>query len=337
MKKFLKGLLTFLLVFIAIRIIILVCLPYPWGNPWFSAKIRYMKKENIKPEMVFMGSSRVYRQIDPALYDSLARASGKGDLNSFNLGAPATFPPQTYYLLEHYLHSGLASGTKYLILEIEDILPLGNRHQERTSYWIQPKYLWMVLKSTLQRRDLKPMGKAKIIGGYLEASAERIFGLGHFRSEIKEPDYYDPIYVGPNKDGFLPLDKDYKLQQREGFQERLNKIEPEVIKKRFQNAMTALPNQKSLDKVHLDYLKKMIAQIKQRNIKVFLLIPPRNVNSYILRFAHELAADCKILDLSKNADYYNPLFSFDNGHLNQRGANEFTKELFEKSSEYLNP
>jgi len=63
MKKLVIKIALFLIVFVLIRISILLFVPYHWGNPWYSSKIQYLEKTQLKPNTIFFGSSRIYRQI----------------------------------------------------------------------------------------------------------------------------------------------------------------------------------------------------------------------------------------------------------------------------------
>ncbi|MCP3933638.1 MAG: hypothetical protein GY705_31610, partial [Bacteroidetes bacterium] len=114
MKYFLKNILLYFLIYLGLSFIISICVPYHWGNPLYSVKISYLEKENDRPfNTYFFGSSRVFRQFDPTLFDSLAHAFTNEEIRSYNMGAPGTIVPQTYYLYERFLNSELSNGVKY--------------------------------------------------------------------------------------------------------------------------------------------------------------------------------------------------------------------------------
>ena len=58
------------------------------------------------------------RQIDPYIFDSTIRDQIKQDVSSFNLGSPATFCPQNYYLYEKFLESEISEKAKYCLVEL---------------------------------------------------------------------------------------------------------------------------------------------------------------------------------------------------------------------------
>lgn len=334
MKIFLKQLLIFLLLYIGVRILVLQFLPYHWGNPYVSSKIQFMDENNEKPDMVIFGSSRVHRQIDPSLFDSLMFVKTQKPFSSFNLGSPATFAPQTYYLLEQFIKSDISFRTRFIILELDEMPVMASRHQERTSYWVQLQHLTLVIKSYLGRKDVKSLQKLIIIGSYIEPFVERFFGIGHFGKQIRDKEYYSIKNVGSKMKGFVPLDEE---DQTEG---RLKKTQMNDQKKldiRYQNAINAKYDPKLVDRVHLNFLKELKRKANARNIEVIFLLSPRNMNSYIVTMGEELKKNGKVIDLSRNPNYYDLQLSYDEGHLNAKGSTLYTNELFEKCLPFLQP
>ena len=133
-KPFIKKLFVFYFLYLILSSFISVLTPYHQGNPWYSTKIQFLEKNNqIVHNTFFFGSSRIYRQIDPHLFDSTLNLSLQESVSSYNVGAPATFNPQTYYLYENFLKSKLSNGVKYCFIELMNV-DLGSRklmHQEK--------------------------------------------------------------------------------------------------------------------------------------------------------------------------------------------------------------
>ena len=69
MKKFILRFFGFIIVVLIINQIIKAAIPYWWGNPYYAEKIEYLKKEKSNYNLIFLGSSRIYRQIDPEIFD----------------------------------------------------------------------------------------------------------------------------------------------------------------------------------------------------------------------------------------------------------------------------
>ena len=149
MKKLFKRLIVFIILYLIVARGIDVLLPYYYGNPWFGSKIEYLEKNCKKNgyNAFFIGSSRFYRNVNPLVFDRVCANNGF-DVKSFNLGAPITFPPQSYYLYENWLMSEEATHTKLVFLELEDLDMFGVRlHTEMSSYHITFKNLFFVLRS----------------------------------------------------------------------------------------------------------------------------------------------------------------------------------------------
>lgn len=81
MRKFIKNLALFSLIFILIMALKKYITPYYLGDLQYSSKLKYYKKNKNEFNTVIFGSSRLYRHIDPNILDSLL--IGKG-VHSFN-------------------------------------------------------------------------------------------------------------------------------------------------------------------------------------------------------------------------------------------------------------
>ena len=154
MKSFVKKIILFVGIYLVITNVIFLFVPYHFGNPWYSTKVNFLeeKEKDISFNTFFFGSSRIYRQINPSVFDSICSSQKSlldKKIRSFNLGAPATFAPQTYYLYEKFLDSKLSGKVKYCFLEISDVqrLPSDQLGQERTNYFIDLNTLLFSCKS----------------------------------------------------------------------------------------------------------------------------------------------------------------------------------------------
>jgi hypothetical protein len=98
-------------------------------NEWF-------KKHKDAYEMVFLGSSHVYRQIDPEVLDSSLSARGH-DLRSFNFGVPGMRFPEALYMAHRILDLA-PKNLRFLVVELGDWrtdIREENLLTERMIYW----------------------------------------------------------------------------------------------------------------------------------------------------------------------------------------------------------
>jgi hypothetical protein len=79
------------------------CLPFP-AVPVVREKVEQLSHYGDEYEVLFVGSSRIYFQVLPSIFDQMAREQGLS-LRSFNAGIAAMRPPEDDYYLEQLLRS----------------------------------------------------------------------------------------------------------------------------------------------------------------------------------------------------------------------------------------
>lgn len=345
MKLFITKLLSFGLLYFSISFIVSQFTPYHYGNPWFSTKIQHLEKSKDEIYNVFFfGSSRVYRQINPEVFDSTFNSISREKLNSFNLGAPATFNPQSYYLLENFLNSDLSKDTKYCFIELMEVDLLSDyfMHEERTSYWQNSSDILFVGKSNYKNNQLSLKQKLKSIKNYSVSYLEKSLHIGHFGSQLVNTDYYNEKYLGVNNDGYYSLDYDYITTDNEvvkkHLSERKNSIikKPELINLRKDEIMKAYNNiSNHYDKVNLNRILELIQKSKQNEVELIFILSPRNGNQELINLGYQIPKQ-NFIDMS-NPEKFGLLYSYENsfdvGHLNTQGALLYSKMIaveFEK-------
>ena len=340
MKKFLKKILLYLFIYLVISKIIFLFIPYHWGNPWYSSKIRYLennKKYNYNT--YFFGSSRIYRQINPIEFDSVFNEKFKGEnIKSFNLGAPATFPPQSYYLYENFLESNLANDVRYCFLELDNISDINDdlMHQERSNYWLNLDYLIFTSKYFLEEKG-SFLNRIKDATDYYVSYLENSFHYGHFGESLTDHNYYKDFYVGPNNRGNLTLDYNLNmtnnLKTKKGLIKRRNKLIDNPDKLKYIKSKSKKENlnydKSYVNSSHLERINNLIFKSKLKNIKLFFIISPRNVDNKILSLGNEIPKK-NLIDMSDPEKYpklYDIINSFDFTHLNEKGSTIYSRKL----------
>lgn len=348
MKSFVKRLFLFFLIYVAFSLVISFFTPYHWGNPWFSSKIQFLEK-NHKTEYntFFFGSSRVYRQIDPEVFDSTFNSISKEKINSFNLGAPATFNPQSYYLFEKVLNSELSKNSKYCFIELMEVDLLSDyfMHEERTTYWQNLSDILFVGESIYYNKHIGFKRKLKAALNYSISYLEKVLHLGHFGNQMIKPNYYDDKYIGSNMNGFFSIDYDFKTTKdkavKNNLYERKQSIleNPEIIENRKKNIVNCHNNiSNNYDKVNLNRILELIQKSHQKGIQLIFILSPRSSSQKLLNLSRQIPEN-NIIDMSNPQKYdllYNYENSFDIGHLNANGAYWYSKLLaieFEKKNE----
>lgn len=343
MKKFLIKTGIFFLIVIAIGSITAALLPYHWGNAWYGTKIEYLNRSSESGlsgfNSYYFGSSRVFRQFNPAVFDSVVNTNKPGKkLNSFNLGAPATFTPQVYYLLEHFLQSEQAENTDYILIELDDISTITAQllHQPRTNFWLNTYYFTFVLKSEFvkSKKDYTKLYQ------YVISYTENVTKLGQYKYIFNYEGYHDDRFLGNKKNGFFTLENDLKttteIETRKHLLERRSALgeQMKTLNKRAENSSLFFKYKDDSNElsVHKGKIKELIDECSKRNIQVVFILMPRKISKEVFMLYNWLPDENKI-QLVNAEDYpelYMEKYSFDLGHLNKEGANIFTKYLAEE-------
>ncbi len=102
-----------------------------YGNELLDKKVAHVNKSS-NYNTLLIGSSRVYRQLDPRKINEIAP-----NINAFNVAAPATFVTENLYATDRLDFQNIS----YFILEIESIKPIPsvNEHSAKIIYYHDEK------------------------------------------------------------------------------------------------------------------------------------------------------------------------------------------------------
>ena len=187
MKKFYFKILIYVFLLSTTLYIIKSTVPFHWGNPELGHKIEYfLEKKYIKrisqqieieANVLFFGSSRTYRHIDPMLFDEVT------GLNSFNLGGNATFYLETDYLIENILNNIKIRDT--LRIFQQEIYPIDitdkNFHSLRSKYFFDYRRLKIAIIYFYNKKDFVQLYR------HIVSYFENLLCIG----EIREIYYYN--------------------------------------------------------------------------------------------------------------------------------------------------
>jgi len=139
------GVGAFLITCIGLRAL----LPFPEIDGGVSQKFRFFAAHKDEFDTLFIGSSRVYFQISPAIFDRVTRESGL-TTRSFNFGIGGMYLPETSYLLEQILNLK-PRNLKWVFIEYDELQTKWspeNQTSRRALYWADWKrvsLLWRKL------------------------------------------------------------------------------------------------------------------------------------------------------------------------------------------------
>ena len=294
-------------------------------------------------DVVFVGSSYVYREISPSEFDSVVGESGK-TVRSFNFGVPGMDPPETYFLVDRILDAAPAR-LRYVVVELDyfrtDVRDR-NVHTRRFDYWHDSRRMSEVARG-LADSDAGVRWRGKELAFHLEAFAREAFAVGRGRALMgvgTASDATVPESLGPNGDGFRSLDDESarRFDVRRGFYEAFEEDRYEEKLAQLRRGGDAEDASEAAAAVDLRALRSTVARLRERGIMCVLVVPPCLAPRADLVDGVAAARIAPVLAFNSPDAYpalYDAKYRFDVGHLNADGAAVFTRVLAERFAALL--
>lgn len=342
MRRLIKKLIAFVLIVYFLMHCYNQLLPYYWGNQGWVTKMDLLKSQPNEYNTFFIGSSRIYRQVNPMVFDSISKTT-----NSFNLGFAATFNPETYYLLNGLLKDD-DFKVRNLVVEMQPLIRISkvNNHTRKVKYFMNFRMFKFVFKHFFNSPNYSLKAKIKTLKAYFISYGENLFNIGLLKDSIEyfrrngdfesKGEYYR---LGHSKRGFLSLQEQLMLYPNNHLQERVNEFKADssqsIIRKKILINSKADSSNFKLNSVHNDYVHKLIKIAGEKNIHIVFVLPPKLSRlsfKQVYPIFKKLPQKNKIdlLDPMKYPEFYKEENSFDIGHLNDNGSEIFTKSLAQK-------
>jgi hypothetical protein len=337
-RQFLIKTAGFSIIYLVINQLVLMCGNYYWGNQWYAAKIQYLESQSGKlPNTYFFGSSRVYRQINPNTFDKIYNKGSNFKRKSFNLGAPATFCPETYYLFEKFIKSDIATDVDLVFMELMPVNLISENLmlQERTTYWQNRTDMGFILESVYNNPALSLKEKFKGAKDYTLCYAFNLFDFSHLKQKLFiENENVD--YIGPKNNGYYSLDYNLEITKNEKVRKDLLqrkkaiKLDSIFLKERVLEIIRN-HNSKNInfDEINLKRILTLINISKEKGIDLIFVLPQIVIDKDLITLS-KLIPKRNLIDLSdpkKFPQLYYTHNVFDVGHLNDKGAAIFTELL----------
>ena len=122
-------------------------LPFPEIDGGVSEKFRFFSAHKDEFDTLFIGSSRIYFQISPAIFDRVTRESGL-PTHSFNFGIGGMYLPESSYLLEQILNLK-PRNLRWVFIEYDELQTKWspeNQTSRRALYWADWKRVSPLLR-----------------------------------------------------------------------------------------------------------------------------------------------------------------------------------------------
>ena len=317
--------------------------PYYYANPDIVAKSGFLS-DNADFDIVFMGSSRVFRHIDPAIIDEVM---GESNTSSFNFGAGGTYGLEVLHLAENLLSSGDLPELRYLIVELQlpELIDDQNLHAARSKYYLD----WRRCNQALGFLDAYYPDEAKALTkNFRIAWLERSLSIGMIRAQAYA--LLRPVSgrakLGPGYDGYVNLDVAIDQergvglsQRRETFLRSRERFEQE-IDAYIQGFPTVQP--RSVGEAYMQAHLDLIELGRERGVHVIFHLSPimRARSQSGTKWLSRRLPDVNLVDMSNPQEYsefFDSSLYFDHGHFNAEGASLYSYAFAEILVELVRP
>jgi hypothetical protein len=310
----------------------------PWPEEYgYAAKMRYFEEHKDEFDVVYLGSSRVFRGIDPRIVDAELAAAGV-PCRSFNLAVGGMGAFETDYLLQRIagmkparlrwvIFEGLAFDPTFIRTE--------NVHAARTVFWHTPAETKYALQAT-SRLETSLFDKLSLAVTHLQLLLWKYANYGNGQS-------YVAAITGENRDPYGRALTPDQLDDGRGYQslEMLSDKSDEVLRENLLSNKAGIEAQiaemtaqrarrPDLSDYDLDALHEQHRAARDMNARLVYLLFAAVPAPFEILALHERG------DIPLLFDYYDPeryprLFDltlyFDAGHFNREGAALFSKLL----------
>jgi hypothetical protein len=294
-----------------------------------ASKVSYLEAHKDSFDAVFIGSSMIWRHVDPLLFDSLTGT------RSYNLGSGGFRPVRSFALLESLSRSKL--NLKYVFLELNRIETLrSNFNSDPSVRALNAKNYSLVISSVLDS-DYSLRRKLQYVGIYTATLVYKYFGTGvlsrisplHIRTDFPGKSRHrgfeaiDWHAIEHNDKAALSRNR-YIMENRHLLDTLASRNRP----RRAPGHPTPL--------AYSEFLSDMVRVLKANGTELIFIINPRNFESsdveFLLRVSNELkpATVISLYDPTEYPEFYDYNLTFDLAHLNSDGARIYTRVLAEQ-------
>ena len=320
-------------------------LPFP-DVMLVKPKIDYFAEHHDDYDTLFLGSSRIYYQVIPALFDRLSAEKGAAT-KSFNAAIAGMRPPEDAFYLDSLLRHP-PRHLRWVFIELSFFRIAVDRDEVgtvRAVYWHDLPRLWLLLKRAL---EVKPGGKKRIWRKELEV---RLTPLGDFVEHL--PLFFKNqtnigrgsiltsrlIYakLRPPAPFWATLGEDLAGWIPTGRPETMSDAEQQEYEKVLAARRAQPPRRDVGDPVSQEALELMLSKIEKLGATPVLIVPP-TTNKRNFYPSPERAKKTIVLDFCDPEKFpvlYESRYRLDTDHLNAEGSKIFTELIVKEWAERM--
>lgn len=307
-----------------------------WVRGWVPdlRKLEWYEQEGEGVDVLFLGSSHVYRQMDPAIFDEVRGAEAKGQ-RALNIGMLGMELFEEGYMLRRLLEDPQES-LKWIIVEAHPFsvsMQNENDFGRRRIGWHDTWVTWRAIKG-LQDADLPDEERRSLFDRHVEHWWRRTINIGHGVEmvgswfDIDRKPFGDSQGLGRNRDGYFPLEpktaKQRNLAMRQAFLKRPGEMHRGV------QGLSEVKEDLPPDPRLLSLVRELEDMAAEQDVNLVWWIHPNLKRYHGWRTMLE-EGDIRYLiafdDPARYPDFYRMKMRFDLYHLNRQGAEMLTEEL----------
>ncbi|MGB7249335.1 MAG: hypothetical protein WBC73_10375 [Phormidesmis sp.] len=335
------GLLAFL---VAVSLLghIIPSPPIPSNIVFIGPKYDYYQAHKDDYTVLFFGSSRIYSQVIPEVFDATAQAAG-GEVNSYNFGIPAMRAIDSMVLLEQVL-ADPPENLKWVFFESvldKGYEPFPNARTPRAMYWHTWKNTGLAARYILSS-DESWLNKAVLLSSHLLPFVYHQINVGRLFYQVLPSDLsaQDQAIAADftATEGYFALTDEADpfrqefLQNPQGYQQELTTLA--TMQARSVSDEPYLSANKQM------LLKRIVKAVQVAGAEPIFVEPPSLHMEDDFRAAQQLST-IDILLSYKDPHQYPQLYRSDQRHdaehLNDAGARTFTQLLAKDFSAAVTP
>lgn len=332
MAKILTRFLLFAVLFVATGFMLKLPLSYGWGNAWWMQKREIMLEQRQRPNVFFLGSSRIHWHLAPELFDSTMAAQG-AKVRSFNLGLPGTFPPEAYHLLKGAVETGEIPSGSTVLVELSEPAAVEPHliRTARASYYQTLANWWMMARYFRETRS--PGNRWRYLRGSTWALLRNIFHVGQLKTALGRGNSVYTEGDGINVRGFTTLERESSSAVSIDVRQNLKRRRAELIADTMllaQRRDSTLMVRAALPTAPSSAWKDAVDEVERiclsHDVSVVWFMPPRMISVREWAMLNALEP-YKVLDMSDPDRYpmaFELRYRFDRGHFNEAGARMHT-------------
>ena len=312
-------------------------LPFPEIDGGVSQKFRFFAAHKDEFDTLFIGSSRIYFQISPAIFDRVTRESGL-PTHSFNFGIGGMYLPESAYLLEQILKLK-PRNLRWVFIEYDEMQTkwsAENQTSRRALYWADWKRVSLLLRK-LTDTGIGPLwlpSPTKLRDIVLRQKDEKnTRSLLTFYATQVERNYTNVARAADVLDYLLGRDTNerrasYLGVASDGYVTRPNRMSPSeaAAYERGLAAAVAQSSTRALSPYALEAYRQCAQEIRNIGATPIFLITPSTTQ---INIATESTGMPGVVMAFNNPRTYPSLYRTsvrrDGQHLTKPGAEEFTR------------